>query len=105
MNKTREKIDEYVKLIGNTNFTQGSNYNYLMKMADWLDSQQNPKECPYECYKDFGDDKCHHPQPPSEKIDSCPPHDLADYTYVGGWSASVPPPNKKCKKCLLEVRF
>lgn len=35
----------------------------------------------------------------------CPPHNLIDFTVAGTWSASVPPPNKKCTKCLLEVRF
>lgn len=35
----------------------------------------------------------------------CPPHNLIDYNFTGAWSASVPPPNKKCTKCLMETRF
>ena len=34
----------------------------------------------------------------------CPPHNLSDYNYVGAWSASVPPPNRICTKCLMTIR-
>lgn len=40
-----------------------------------------------------------------QRENGCPPHNMIDYDYVGGWSSSIPPPNKKCTKCLLEVRF
>lgn len=40
-----------------------------------------------------------------EGKDICPPHNLVDFNYVEQWGASVPPPNKKCTKCLIEVRF
>ncbi len=40
-----------------------------------------------------------------KKEPSCPPHNLIPYQYQGAWSASVPPPNMKCTKCLLETRF
>lgn len=35
----------------------------------------------------------------------CPPHNLIPYHYEGSWSASVPPPNMRCTKCLMETRF
>ena len=33
----------------------------------------------------------------------CPPHNMQDYHFVGGWSASVPPPTKQCTKCLMTI--
>lgn len=42
---------------------------------------------------------------PSSELPGCPPHVMIPFTYVGSWSASVPPPNSKCTKCLLETRF
>lgn len=44
-------------------------------------------------------------QAKAEEVKSCPPHNLIDFAYTEPWAASVPPPNKKCTKCLLEVRF
>lgn len=41
----------------------------------------------------------------NEPTASCPPHDFADFVYTQPWAGSVPPPNKKCKKCLLETHF
>ncbi len=38
-----------------------------------------------------------------EKKDGCPPHNLIDYHFSGSRSASVPPPNKICTKCLLTL--
>lgn len=40
-----------------------------------------------------------------EEMKSCPPHNLIDYHFVGNWAGSVPPPNKKCTKCLMELYF
>lgn len=35
----------------------------------------------------------------------CPPHNMIPHTQTGAWSASVPPPNMKCTKCLMTERF
>jgi len=35
----------------------------------------------------------------------CPPHNLIPYHYEGAWGGSVSPPNMKCTKCLIELRF
>ena len=36
------------------------------------------------------------------KESGCPPHLFVDYVYEGAWGGSVPPPNKKCMKCLYQ---
>lgn len=41
----------------------------------------------------------------TERKISCPPHNMIPFNYVGSWSASVPPPNMKCTKCLMTDRF
>ena len=40
-----------------------------------------------------------------ERKEGCPPHNMIDYHYAGSWAGSVPPPNKKCTKCLMETYF
>lgn len=40
-----------------------------------------------------------------EDNEKCPPHNLIDYDYTGSWGGSIPPPNKKCTKCLGEFHF
>ena len=40
-----------------------------------------------------------------ETLKSCPPHNFIPHRYVGNWGGSVPPPNMKCTKCLLEQYF
>lgn len=35
----------------------------------------------------------------------CPPHNFIPFAYAGGWAGSMPPPNMKCTKCLMETNF
>ena len=42
---------------------------------------------------------------PNDTNVGCPPHNFVDYVYPQPWAASVPPPNKRCTKCLMETRF
>lgn len=108
----RERILKLREEFDNGILTPKGEADYLDKLSRILESEkvELPPKMQFSPEIDAWDVAVHLNQvlrylAAQKKDNTCPPHNLIDFTYQGAWSGLVPPPNKKCTKCLLEMRF